>query len=397
MSAPVVSGPDVIPRTTAWGRGVALTCLRAAAVCAAVFAVGLFVAPRDSWNGFLLGFHVLLGLAITGPVGLAFLHLSGAKWSRNLEAVPRAMTAALPAAGVMGLLLIFGVHSLFEWSHASAVEGDHLLEAKAPYLNAVFFAVRLVVFFVLWVLLGRTVVAASRRGDAPADKRSRLRTAAVFLLVFAPTWSLASIDWLQSLEPHWFSSIYALLTLGAAVLAGLAAATLMLASIDDGRVREDQWGDIGALLLSLSLFWAYIWYCQYLLIWYTNMPEETPWYAARLTGAWGILTKFACTVFGALPFALLLFRRLRRSRRALVRIAALVLVGRLLDLVVMAGPPLMGDVPSVGLFVLVPVIGQALLFVGLAVRALASESTTEPAPSTTGDHTPAGAAASAAA
>jgi hypothetical protein len=346
------------------------------------FLFGLFADPERTWHGFLMGFHLLVALALAGPVGLAFLHLSGGRWSRPLESVPRAMASALPAAAALGVLLIFGVGSLFEWSHASHVAGDVILEEKQPYLNLPFFVVRLVAYFAIWIVAGRAVLRVSRelRGDAPETRRRRLRTAAVFLLLFAPTWSLASVDWLQSLDPHWFSTIYALTTLAGLALAGLAGCIILVAALDTGGdVSEAQYGDLGALMLSLALFWGYVWYSQYMLIWYTNLPEETPWYVSRLAGAWGVLTKVSCVLCGALPFTLLLFRRIRRSRGALVRIAAVVLAGRVVDLLVLTGPPLMGETPMFGLWELAGVAGPTALFFLLAIRAL-QRAASEPAP-----------------
>jgi hypothetical protein len=357
-----------------WGRSAVRALTWVCALCGAVFLAGLFLDSHRTWSGFLIGFHMLLGLSLAGPVGLAFLSLSGARWSRPIESVPRAMAAALPAAAALGVLMLFGVGSLFEWAHESAVSGDVILEEKQAYLNFPFFALRLIAFFALWLLAGRAVVrvsASTWNDTTPAARRSRLRIAALFLLVLAPTWSLASVDWLQSLDPHWFSTIYALVTLSGLAVAGLAAAIILVAALDTrGQVTPAQYGDLGALLLSMALFWAYIWYCQYMLIWYTNLPEETPWYVARLGGAWGVLTKVSCVLCGALPFALLLFRRVRRSRVALVRVSAVVLAGQVVNLLVLCGPPLMGDTPLIGLWELAGIAGPTCLFFLLTIRSL---------------------------
>lgn len=368
MSVRSLRAPD-----GAWARHTTAALTWGAGIAAAVFVAGLFVEPQRSWAGFLIGFVMLTGLALAGPVGLAFLHLSGGRWARSLEVVPRALFAALPAAAGTGLVLVGGVHSLYEWSHATAVASDEILAAKSTYLNTPFFAARLVVFFALWWVAGRAVLRASEEasGDTPAERRRRLRAGAVFLMVFAPTWSLASIDWMQSLEPHWFSAIYALVTLAGLALAGIAACIVLVAALDHrDEVAPGQWGDLGALLLALSLFWGYIWYSQYLLVWYTNLPEETPWYVARLAPGWGLLTKVACVLCSALPFVLLLFRRLRRSRRALVRIAAMVLVGRVVDLTVLVGPPLMGESPRLGVWEAAPIAGLIALFCLPVLRSL---------------------------
>jgi len=356
-----------------WARSTARALTWIAALCAAVFVAGLFVAPERAWSGFLIGFVALTGLALAGPVGLAFLHLSGGRWARSLEIVPRSMSAALPAAAALGLVLVAGVHSLYEWSHAAVVDADAVLTAKSAYLNTPFFALRLIGYFALWYVSGRAVVRASleARGDSAEERRRRLRAGAVFLLIFAPTWSLASVDWLQSLDPHWFSAIYALITLSGLAVAGVAAVIVLTAAADcRHEVTDAQWGDLGALMMALGLFWGYIWYSQYLLVWYTNLPEETPWYVARLAPSWGLLTKVSCVLCSAVPFALLLVRRLRRNRTALVRIAALVLVGRVVDLYVLAGPPLMGATPRAGVWEVAPVLGALASFFLLTVRAL---------------------------
>ncbi len=361
------------PPDARWARSTITSLKWVSGLAAAIFVAGLFIAPQRSWSGFLIGFMALTGLALAGPVGLAFLSLSGARWSRRLESVPRAMARALPAAAVMGLVLVAGVHSLYEWSHSAIVDIDPILTAKSSYLNAPFFSVRLVVFFTVWLLATRALVRVSEqsRDDAPGDRHRRLRTAAIFVLLFAPTWSLASIDWLQSLDPHWFSTIYALVTLAGLGVAGMAAAIVLVVAADRrGEVTAAQYGDLGALLMSLCLFWGYIWYSQYLLVWYTNLPEETPWYIARLSNEWGLLTKLSCLLCSALPFALLLFRRLRRSRTALVRISVLVLIGRLVDLYVLAGPPLMGETPRAGVWELAPVVGLVALFFLVAIEGL---------------------------
>jgi len=361
-----------------WGAPAVKALTWIAALGALGFLLGLWRAPQAAWTGYLIGFHVLLALALAGPVGLAFLHLSGARWSVPLESVPRAMYRALPAAALAGLVLLAGVPTLFEWSHADVVAADPVLTEKSAYLNFTAFAARLVVFFALWLWLGRRVVQASAArsaADPAAGNTHRLRTAAVFLLAFAPTWSLASVDWLMSLEPHWFSSIYALLTVGGLALSGLAAATILIAALDRrDRVGAARYGDLGALLLSLAIFWGYIWYCQYMLVWYTNMPEETTWYAARLTGNWGVLTKLTCVVLSAAPLALLMFRPLRRGRKALIRVSGLILGGQIVNMYVLAGPPLIGKEPLVTVWHAAPVAGLVALFFLLTLRALRRES-----------------------
>jgi hypothetical protein len=366
----VYDAPPALLRGLAWG----------AAASGAVFLAGLFLAPERVWAGYLVGFHLLTGLALAGPLFLALLYVSGARWAAALGAVPRAMAAALPAAAAAGLVLLFGVHSLFEWSHAEVVAADPVLQAKRPWLDTPFLAVRTAVCFAVWLWLGRRIVRLAP--DAP--RAVRLRRGALFVAAFGVTYSVLSFDWAMSLEPHWFSTVYALLTAAGLVLSGLAAATLLAvvvrrATPDSGTVTDEHLHDLGNLLFGFSLFWAYIGYSQYMLVWYTNMPEETAWYAAREHGVWGTLLRVNLVLNFGVPFVALLWRRARRSARVLLRVAVVLLVGRVVDLFVLLGPPLFGPEPRVGLWELAPVLGALALFAFLVLRALSVRPLVQPA------------------
>lgn len=345
---------------------------------AAVFVLGLFVAPTRVWVGWLMGFHWLTTLALAGPVFCALLWIASARWSTALRRVPEAMGAALPAAALMGLVLLVGVHGLYEWSHAAVVAQDALLQHKAGWLNLPFFAVRLVLCFALWIFFQRRLVAASRAQDLdgkPSHAASLVRTSALFVAVFTVTWSVASFDWLMSLQPHWFSAAFSLDQLGSLGAAGLAAAILLVLHLERagplrGVLRDDHLHDLGKLLFSITLFWAYIWYCQYMLIWYTDMPEETSYYLARKQGGWWLLVQTALVLKWGVPFVALLARRTCRSRTVLRRVAWVVLLGHAVDLYVQVGPVLSPDGPQLGLWELAPVIGALALFALLVTRAL---------------------------
>lgn len=355
-------------------QGLAVT----AAICGAVFLGGLAVDPQRAWVGYLVGFVFATGLALSGGVFLALLNASSSRWAAALRRVPEAMSRAIPVAGAAGLVLLFGVPTLYEWAHESAVRGNEVLEEKAVYLNPVFFAARLVAFFLLWTWL------AMRLRNAPPGA-SRIVRGAAFMAVFGVTFSLASVDWLESLSPEWSSSMFGLVSLSGLGLSGLAAATIVAIHLRrsgawHGILTDDHLHDLGKLLFGFSLFWAYIWYCQYMLVWYTNMPEETVWYATRREGMWGSLTTLSLVLNGLVPFVALLFRRARRSETTLLRVALVLLVGRALDLFVIAGPTfdakaaeVSGTPGSPGFVVweIAPVVGFLALFGLVTVRALA--------------------------
>lgn len=340
----------------------------AAALGAAGFVAGSFVAPERAWAGLLVGFHFVLALGLAGGVFLSLLACSGARWAAALRRVPEAMSAAIPLAAVAALVLLFGVPRLFEWSHASALEHDALLAEKSAYLNAPFLAVRTVLAFALWIGLAARVRAA-------APGAARIRWGAAFMAVFAVTYSWTSVDWLQSLDPHWASTIFALTSLAGLALSGIAMAIVLAVHLRRrgawrGVLTDDHLHDAAKLLFAFSLFWSYVHYSQYMLIWYTNIPEETAWYESRLHGMWRSTGVVSFALNGALPFLLLLFRRVRRSEEALLRVAALVLLGRVADLFFHVGPPLFGPAPWPSAWEVLPLVAMLALFALVVLRRL---------------------------
>lgn len=342
---------------------------------AGVFVAGLFVAPTRVWGGYLMGFFHLTTWSLSGAFFLTLLTLAGARWATPMRRVLDAMTGALPHGLALGLLLVFGAHALYEWSHVSAVESDWLLQHKRPWLNVPFFSVRTALYFVIWIVLARRL---SRLTAAPQDAAARRRgflAACAFLPAFAVTFSLASIDWLKSLEPHWFSTLYALVTLAGLALGGMAVVLLLVVALRrSGALREvvsdDHLDDLGKLTLGLSLFWLYILYCQYMIIWYSNLPEEVGYYTLRSQGGWTSLRMASLALNGGVPFFVLLLRRARRSEAVLVRIAIVLLVGRLVDVYVLVEPPLLVHA-TIGVWEIGPVMGAVALYFRVTLRALA--------------------------
>ncbi|MBM3985842.1 MAG: hypothetical protein FJ296_09180 [Planctomycetes bacterium] len=353
--------------------------LALAAAGGLTFLAGLFLAPDRVWGGFLTGFAWLASVAIAGPASIALLSLAGARWWVALRRVPESMAATLPAVAVAGLCLPLGLHALYEWSHPGVVDADPLLARKAAWLDGTFFSLRLVAILALWLLATRFLLARSRRFAAEGGddaRRALVRASALFMAVFAPTFSVAAFDWLMSLEPHWFSTMFALQHAGGAMAAGTAAAVLLALRAEregrlSGLLRDEHLHDLGKLLFAFTLFWGYCWFCQYMLIWYTDIPEETAHYVARRQGPWWLLVQASLALKWGVPFLALLARRACRSRVTLARVAVCVLAGHALDLYVQVGPPLMGDTPRFGAWEILPLAGAVALFFWLSSGALA--------------------------
>lgn len=322
----------------------------AALAGAGLFLVGLWIDPGDAWAGYLAGFQLFVGLALAGPLFVALLRLTGARWSDPFLPFLRGTARLLPFVPALGLGLLFGVSQLYPWSHdfhgaASHGHGAH----KEAWLTLAAFGLRTLALPALWFVAARKLLAP----DATADRPTTIRRAAGFVALFGVTYSLASFDWLKSLTPHWVSAIFALDAASGLVLGGLAATVVGAVALERAgalRPRPDAaaWNDVGKLTLAFSLFWAYVAYCQYGLIWYANLPEETPRYLARAEGGFPALVLANVALNWAAPFALLLARAARASPSVLLRVAVVLLVGRALDLWLHVAPAVAGAAPLPG-------------------------------------------------
>jgi hypothetical protein len=263
--------------------------------------------------------------------------------------------------------------SLFPWLDQEHVAHDHLLQGKQAYLNLPFFAVRAAVFFALWIAFAAYFVGNSLKQDAGqrgAEATLRMRnTSAPFVMIFAVTATFAGIDWLMSLEPHWFSTIFGVYVFSGMVLTALAVitiATIWLRS--SGRLGTEAVGEghlynLGALLFAFVCFWAYIAFSQYMLIWYGNIPEESFYMVHRLEGGWLAVSAALAVVRFVIPFLALLSRGAKTNPVRLVWVSVLLLVGQLLDLYWLIMPQIHRDGPVFGW----QELGPPLLLIGVLI------------------------------
>lgn len=334
-------------------------------------------APARLWANLLLNGFLGISLALAGLLFIAIQRVSGAGWWVVLRRVPEAMAGMLPAAALLLAVVAFGRRSLYGWMRPEAAL-DPILTAKRGYLNEPFFLARAAVILGLWVLFAHLLGRASRAqdaGDSVGEHRRMRLYSAVFLPVFALTVSIACFDWLMSLDPHWYSTIFAVYGFAGLLLGGLAAivlAVLVLAANSDlgGLVHDSHLHDLGKLLFGFSTFWAYIWVSQYLLIWYANIPEEAVYFVERTRGAWTLPFALVLVLNWLLPFCLLLSRSAKRNPKILAGAAVAVLAGRWLDLYVHIGPPVLGE-PHFGLVEVLFAAAYALVFIALFLRGFA--------------------------
>ncbi len=318
-----------------------------------ILLAGLAAAPDRAWAALLMAGYLLTGFGLAGVVFVATQYACGAGWSAAFRRVPEAMAAILPW-GAGALAAVFLAHpSLYVWNREAPHAGFQHFWLRWP-----FFLARFAVYFAVWTGFAAAIVRHSRRQDRDASVEHTHRNARlsiIFLVVFAVTFWLASFDWVMSLEPRWASTIFGIYNFAGMFSGGLALLILLVLWLRrSGPLRdfanEEHLHDLGKLLFAFSTVWMYIWFSQYMLIWYADIPEETAYYVARLHNAWAPLFLLNMILNWAAPFAALLPRGAKRSARALGRVAAVVLAGRVLDVYLMIAPPLQGARPLAGIW-----------------------------------------------
>jgi hypothetical protein len=313
---------------------------------AVVSAVGLLLDPERFFQAYLTAYMLVLG-ATMGCLAFGMIHqLSGGAWGVVTRRLIGAASRVLPILTLLFLPIAFGIGQLYHWSHGEAVAGDEILQHKQPYLNVPFFLVRAAVYFGIWnalvYFLNAWSLEQDRTGDPRISRRMRLLSGPG-LVLYVLTTTFASFDWLMSLDPHWFSTIYGVLVIGGQGLTALAVLIIALAWLGrrpplDTVVIPGHFHDLANLMLAFVMLWAYFSFSQYLIIYSGNLPEEIPWYLTRLKTSWRVVGVALVVLHFAVPFLLLLSRTLKRTPGLLVKVAVGVLVIRLVDLVWLVAP-----------------------------------------------------------
>ncbi|MBI4125156.1 MAG: molybdopterin oxidoreductase [Deltaproteobacteria bacterium] len=345
------------------------------ALGAAAFFVGLGQDAGRAWHNYLLNYFFWFSLSISGLFFIALSYVTTSQWASPLKRVPEALTGFLPVAFVLLLILFAGSHHLYEWTHHEAVAGDPLLSGKRGYLNMPFFVIRNLLFFVLWIGVAFYLIRNSLRQDRTGAVEltfKNKKVSAPFLVLFGITFTLASFDLLMSLEPHWFSTIFGVYCFAGLFESGMAITILFVLALRRqgalrGVINENHLHDLGKLMFAFCVFWAYIAFSQYMLIWYGNLPEETPYMIRRTEGSWTPVA--LALLFGKfiVPFFLLLSRWAKRNEFFLALVAVWVLVFQYLDIYWIVFPTV--GAPAFGWMELGILLGFLGLFV-LSVTAV---------------------------
>jgi len=319
------------------------------AIGAVIGGLGVVLHPDQFMPSWLIGFLFFTGMSLGCLALLMLQHMTGGQWGLVGRRVFEAGSRLLPLALLFFIPIVIFAPKLYLWARPEAVQADAILQFKAPYLNVRFFAVRGVIYFLVWIGMAYLLNKWSDQQDAgevavtEADTRRFRVVSAPGLIFYIILMSLAAVDWMMSLDPHWYSTIYGLI---AVVGQGLAALSFTVAVLAILVAREPMisvlkarhFHDLGKLMLAFVMLWAYFSFSQFLIIWAGNLPEEIPYYLERLRGGWQYLS--LALVFGhfILPFCLLLSQDLKKRPKLLARVAWFIVAIRLYDLIWLVAP-----------------------------------------------------------
>ena len=311
----------------------------------------LFIDRQQFLRSYLFAYLYWTGMALGCLAILLMHHVVGGKWGMVIRRLCEAGARTLPFMGLLLLPILFGITTLYPWAKPDALQ-DANIQSKAAYLNIRFFIGRSVVYFAIWFLYTHLLSKWSTELDHSTDSErliSKMRAvSAPGLVVFTLTTTFAFIDWIMSLEPHWFSTIYGAMFMIGEMLESFAFVIALLIILSRTApikqyVTPQHIHDLGNLMFAFMVLWAYLSFSQFLIIWAGNLPEEIPWYIRRLNGGWGWVAVTLVVFHFAVPFALLLMRGVKRSADRLFRVCLLMIAIRLVDVYWITEPAFFGQ------------------------------------------------------
>ncbi len=315
----------------------------------AVGVLGSLLNRAAFFQAYLIGYLFWTGIAV-GCLGLLMLHhLVGGRWGHAIQRLLEAGVRTLPLMALLFVPILVGLADLYVWARPDVVAADALLQHKQAYLNGPAYFGRTAVYFAVWIGAGTILTMLSARQDQGIDTDRLTRRLQVWsgpgLVVYGLAVTFAAVDWVMSLEPHWYSSIYGVVFLAGQALLALAFVTRMAIFLGarpplQAVLGPDRLHDLGNLLLAFVMFWAYVAFSQYLIIWSGNLPEENHWYIERMHGGWGVMAFGLVGFHFVVPFLLLLSRTTKRRATILGPVAVGILVMRALDLFWLVAPAL---------------------------------------------------------
>ena len=348
---------------------------------------GFVTDAHGTWPALLFNTYFYLGISVFAVFFVAMQYVAEAGWSIVLKRVPEAIMAALPFFSIIMLFIVFSSimhwNHIYHWLHEGIMDPasehyDRIIAGKEPYLNATFFIVRTIIYLLIWNYFAKKLRRLSILEDANGGTsyhNSGVKTSAWFMVFFAVTSATASWDWIMSIDTHWFSTIFGWYIF--AEWSAIGFTTILLFTLylqkqgylED--VNENHIHDLGKWIFAFSLVWTYMWFSQFMLIWYANIPEEVTYYTARLeVSNYRFLFWFSMLINFILPIILLMSRDAKRHKGRLIFVSVFILIGHWLNSYLLVTPGVLNTHGHIGVTEIGIGIGFAGLLIYLTLNAL---------------------------
>ena len=351
---------------------------------------GFSTDAHRAWPSLLFNNYFFIGIAVFGVFFVAKQYVSEAGWSIVLKRVPEAVMSALPVMSLIMLFIMFASimhwNHIYHWLHEGIMDpaNDHydkIIAGKEAYLNGSFFIIRTIIYLLGWNYFAKKLRALSVLEDkvvGTAIHFKSVSTSAWFMVFFAVTSAMASWDWIMSIDPHWFSTIfgwYVFAEWGAIGFTTILLFTLYLKRqgyLED--VNENHIHDLGKWIFAMSLVWTYMWFSQFMLIWYANIPEEVTYFMARLeVENYKFLFWFSMIINFIAPIILLMSRDAKRNNGRLIFVGCVILVGHWINSYLLVTPGTLGTHGHIGFVEIGMGLGFAGLFIYLVLNSLTKQ------------------------
>lgn len=321
---------------SSFGRyGYALTLV---GIIAAVLAF-TFDPTRATFNSLLI-FIYLMGIGLCSLFLIGLEYLTDAVWSVGFRRILEYLTPLILIAPLFAIPVLFNMHTVFHWTHQEVVEADKLLQAKSPYLNISFFTIRFVAIIIIMSAFMYLIIRNSAKQDTLSDQKltsKNIKLSALLMPFFGVSITILGIDWMMSLEPHWFSTIFGVYYFSGSLLTTFAILTFFAVKLKDWDILpeflgRDHFYNLGAFMFAFTNFWAYIAFSQFMLIWYANIPEETYWFMQKFQGSWLYVSFGIILINFLVPYAALVSQPSKSNLTRLKQMALWLIFAHLYDL-----------------------------------------------------------------
>ena len=313
--------------------------------------VSFLVNMRHASFGFIMTLTFVASIGIGSLFWVGVEYVSSATWSTALRRPFEFVAGVIPFLLLLAIPLVLNIREVFEWTHKSLYKDNPLLLLKAPYLNIPFFLVRTVVVFLVWWLFYYLITRNSRKQDTSGDQRlttKNIKLSAGFIVVYGFTITIFAVDWLMSLTPDWFSTIFGVYLFAGSALSSMAFATILIVKLNEKnlfpvKLSPDHYYNLGTFLFAFVNFWAYIGFSQFMLQWYGNLREETLWYIPRMHGGWAVISIVLVLTHFVVPFFALITKPAKMNPGRLVFISVWLLAAHAIDIYWMVMPAFSSD------------------------------------------------------